>query len=45
MLRGYVKLWRKTKDTGLSCVLMGLWAHCLLEAAHTPVTVYCAGQR
>jgi hypothetical protein len=45
MHRGYVKLWRKTADTGLSCVLLGLWAHCLLEAAYATRTVYVAGQR
>jgi hypothetical protein len=45
MHRGYVKLWRKTADTGLNCVLLGLWAHCLLEAAYATRTVYVASHR
>lgn len=44
MKRGYVKLWRKTSDTGLSCLLMGLWMHCLIEAANVQHSIYINGQ-
>lgn len=44
MNRGYVKLWRKTLDSGLSCMLIGLWAHCLLMASHDEHTVFYSGR-
>lgn len=44
MHRGFVKFWRKATDSGMSCVLLGLWAHCLLEAAHRRHVTYVAGQ-
>lgn len=45
MNRGYVKVWRKTRDTGLNCVQLGLWTSCLLESAHKPRTVFVASQQ
>ena len=38
MHRGYVKLWRKTRDSGFNCVQLGFWSYCLLEAVHSPCT-------
>lgn len=43
MHRGYIKLWRRTKDTGLSCLHLGFWSHCLLSATHAARTVPVSG--
>jgi hypothetical protein len=36
MHRGYLKLWRKTKDSGMNAIQLGFWSYCLLEAAYKP---------
>ena len=43
MHRGYIKLWRRTQDTGLSCLHLGFWSHCLMSATYTARTVPVSG--
>jgi hypothetical protein len=44
MHRGYLKLWRKTKDSIKGAIYLGFWAYCLLEAAYQQKTVTIHGQ-
>lgn len=46
MHRGYVKIWRCIKDTGMmkNHGLFALWVHCLLSASHKDHTEYVGNQ-
>ena len=45
MYRGYVKLWRKTRDSGMNYALLGFWAYLLMETAHKPTSRTIGNQR
>jgi hypothetical protein len=44
MHRGYLKLWRKTKDSIKGAIHLGFWSYCLLEAAYQQKNVVIHGQ-
>ena len=45
MNSGYVKLWRKVKDSGMNYAQLGVWSHCLTQAAYSERHVTVSGQR
>jgi hypothetical protein len=44
MHRGYVKLWRKTIDSGMSAGLLGFWVWCLMKASHKDQRIIIGAQ-